>query len=165
VKLLLINDEPQILEMIEKNLGEEFEIITANCAEDALDILLIYKPDAIVVDFTLPDMTGAEFSKRIRKNLKFDYVPIVILTDSESHTTVHASYQSGADALLEKPITIEEIRSTIKKLVEGQRFSKAILKRLYRNKYNDKKNTEDDPTDLDEEPGHDEEPADPTTPE
>ena len=149
MKLLVIDDEPQILEMIEKNLGQEFEIVTANCAEDALDILLIYKPDAIVVDFVLPDMTGADFSKRIRKNLKFDYVPIIILTASESHTTVHASYQSGADALLEKPITIEEIRTTIKKLVEGQRFSKAILKRLYRDKYNKKKVADEEPQNPD----------------
>ena len=79
-KILLVDDEPDIVEFLKYNLEQQnFEVIVGHNGEEALS-KLSEKPDLIVLDIMMPKLDGFETCKRIRQNKEFENVPIVFLT-------------------------------------------------------------------------------------
>ena len=72
-KILIVDDEENILTMFQRSLRKEYEVLGATSPTEATELLESQKVDAIVVDFELPEISGKEFIKIIRKNRKFDY--------------------------------------------------------------------------------------------
>jgi len=134
-KILIVDDEENILTMFQRSLRKEYEVLGATSPTEATELLESQKVDAIVVDFELPEISGKEFIKIIRKNRKFDYVPILVLTAHETHMAVTSSFQSGADDFLAKPATVAEVREKLNQLIRSQKFSRTLKQHLSRKKY------------------------------
>ena len=104
-KILIIDDEPDILEFLSYNLKKEgFKIYTASDGEIGLEKTYKYQPDLIIADVMMPNMDGIEMCEKIRSNKDFDNVLILFLTARSEDYTHIAVLESGADDFISKPI-------------------------------------------------------------
>lgn len=121
-KILLVDDEPDILEFLGYNLKKEgYEVYTANNGREALSIAARIKPHLIILDVMMPDLDGIETCKEIRSLDGLKHVLIAFLTARGEDYSQIAGFDAGADDYITKPIKPRVFISRIKALL--RRFS------------------------------------------
>lgn len=108
-KILIIDDEEMILSMMEKCLGEEFSVYTAENAKKALELLNVI-PDIILLDINMPEMDGLELCKLIRGRIS---CPIIFLTARVTERDVIRGLSVGGDDYITKPFSMDELLARI----------------------------------------------------
>jgi two-component system, OmpR family, alkaline phosphatase synthesis response regulator PhoP len=116
-KVLLADDEPDILEILMYNLQSEgYEVITAKDGDDALAKAKKEKPDLIVLDIMMPYKNGLEVCKILRAQSEFDNTLIMMLTALSDDETEIKGLESGADDYVSKPISPKVFKSRVNAL-------------------------------------------------
>lgn len=108
-KILIIDDEEMILSMMEKCLGEEFSVYTAENAQKALELLNVI-PDIILLDINMPEMDGLELCQLIRGHIS---CPIIFLTARVTERDVIKGLSVGGDDYITKPFRMDELLARI----------------------------------------------------
>lgn len=108
-KILIIDDEEMILSMMEKCLGEEFSVYTAENAKKALELLNVI-PDIILLDINMPEMDGLELCQLIRGHIS---CPIIFLTARVTEWDVIKGLSVGGDDYITKPFRMDELLARI----------------------------------------------------
>lgn len=117
-KILIADDEPDILDIISYNLEKEgFEIITAKDGQQALELSKIHKPDLLILDIMMPYKTGIEVCNLLRMIPEFKKTPIAILTALSDESSHIRGLDSGADDYISKPISPKVLVSRINALL------------------------------------------------
>lgn len=115
-KILVIDDEPMILESVGYNLKQEgYEVLTANNGEDGLNLALNANPDLILLDLMLPGMNGMEVCRSIRQRSE---VPIIMLTAKEGEIDRVLGLELGADDYVTKPFSMRELLARVKTVLK-----------------------------------------------
>jgi two-component system alkaline phosphatase synthesis response regulator PhoP len=118
VKILLVDDEPDIVEFLGYNLKKEgYAILTASNGKDAIEIAKKEMPQLIVLDVMMPDMDGIETCREIREQKGLQDVLIAFLTARSEDYTQIAGFEVGADDYITKPIKPRVFISRIKALL------------------------------------------------
>ena len=130
--ILVIEDEPDIAELIQINLEEDgFEVICSNTAADGYRKIRLLIPDLVVLDLMLPDTPGIDLCKLIRQNKKFNQIPIIIATARASEADVVLGLEAGADDYITKPFSMRElsarIRAILRRNQRGQLINDSII--------------------------------------
>jgi two-component system alkaline phosphatase synthesis response regulator PhoP len=113
-KILLVDDEEDILEFLKYNLEREnFEVLVSTNGEDALK-QLSQSPDLIVLDIMMPGMDGFELYELIKKNKEFQEIPIIFLTAKSGETDEIKGLNLGASDYIQKPISPKKLIARIK---------------------------------------------------
>ena len=113
-KILLVDDEQDIVEFLQYNLEKEgFDVITAYDGKEALE-KIIEKPDLIVLDVMMPNMDGYEVCSRIRATNGFRETPIIFLTAKSSEMDEVKGLELGADDFIQKPVSPKKIIARVK---------------------------------------------------
>lgn len=116
-KILIADDEPDILEIIEYNLTKEgYEVITAKDGQQALDKARAEQPALIILDIMMPMKTGIEVCNILRSQPEFNDTLIVMLTALSDETSHIKGLDSGADDYISKPISPKVLVSRINAL-------------------------------------------------
>jgi two-component system alkaline phosphatase synthesis response regulator PhoP len=114
-KILIVEDEKDIIKMIEYNLKKEgFKVIAARDGEDALDLVLRQCPDLILLDLMLPGIDGLEVCKTLKKDPKTASIPIIMLTAKSQESDKVVGLELGADDYVAKPFSPRELIARIK---------------------------------------------------
>ncbi len=117
-KILLVDDEPDILEILEFNLRKEgFEVATAGNGEEGLEQARSFRPDLIVLDIMMPVMDGVEVCRQLRADATFDNTIITFLTAREEDYSQIAALDTGGDDYITKPIRPRVLISRVKALL------------------------------------------------
>lgn len=118
-KILLIEDDEFLSEVLIKRLDEDgYEVTLSKTAVDGLVILKDLKPDLILLDLILPEMSGFEFLKKIKANPNFSAVPVVILSNLSQEKEKNEAKALGAiDYLIKATYTTKEILDRIKEII------------------------------------------------
>ena len=117
-KILLVDDEPDILEFISYNLNKEgFEVFTSNNGKDAIKIAIDEKPALIILDVMMPDVDGIETCRVIRETPELKEVLIAFLTARNEDYSQIAGFDAGADDYINKPIKPRVLISRVKALL------------------------------------------------
>jgi len=119
-KILLVDDEVDILEFLKYNLEQDnFEVLVSSNGKDAL-IKLTKNPDLIVLDIMMPEMDGFELYQQIKKNKDYQNIPIIFLTAKSGETDEIKGLDLGASDYIQKPISpkklIARIKSNLRKI-------------------------------------------------
>jgi two-component system alkaline phosphatase synthesis response regulator PhoP len=118
-KILLVDDEPDILEFIGYNLRkEEFQVFTASNGSDAIKLALEINPHLILLDVMMPEMDGIETCESIRRNEKLKNVLIAFLTARGEDYSQIAGFDAGGDDYITKPIKPKVLVSRVKALLK-----------------------------------------------
>ncbi|MFA6358297.1 MAG: response regulator [Candidatus Omnitrophota bacterium] len=126
-KILIVEDEKDIIKMIEYNLKKEgFRVIDARDGEDALDLAGREHPDLILLDLMLPGMDGLEVCKTLKKESKTISIPIIMLTAKSQETDKVVGLELGADDYITKPFSprelIARIRAVMRRAAEKEKL-------------------------------------------
>jgi two-component system, OmpR family, alkaline phosphatase synthesis response regulator PhoP len=117
-KILIADDEQDILEIISYNLEKEgFEVITAKDGMQALELSKIHKPDLVILDIMMPYKSGIEVCNLLRMLPEFKKTPIAILTALSDESSHIKGLDSGADDYISKPISPKVLVSRINALL------------------------------------------------
>ena len=120
VKLLLIEDDPNLSFVISDHLSQEgFEVITATNGEDGLQKFLLYDINLCLVDVMMPKMDGFTLAREIRKRNEF--VPILFLTARSMEEDRLKGFEIGRDDYIGKPFSIAELTHRINVFIRRSR--------------------------------------------
>jgi excisionase family DNA binding protein len=110
-KVLVVDDDPDLVEIITKHLEEDgrFEVRVATTGFDAGMLVKDYHPDLIVLDVMLPDINGKEVCHRVRSDASMEDVRIVCISGMIEEDKVQELRLAGADDFLPKPFDVEEL--------------------------------------------------------
>jgi two-component system alkaline phosphatase synthesis response regulator PhoP len=117
-KILLVDDEPDILEFLSYNLKKEgYTVFTAENGKEAIPLAKKENPELIVLDVMMPDMDGMEVCRELRKIPSLKYSLIAFLTARNEDYSQIVGFDSGADDYITKPIKPNVFISRIKGLL------------------------------------------------
>ena len=117
-KILLVDDETDILEIVSYNLVQEgFEIFTASNGREAILKAIKEVPDLIIMDVMMPEMDGMEACENIRRIPALNHVIITFLTARSEDYSQVAGFDAGADDYITKPIKPKLLVSKVKALL------------------------------------------------
>jgi DNA-binding response OmpR family regulator len=115
IKILIVDDEPHIVKLIRLSLDpQKYEIYEAYSGLEALEIAKTVYPDLITLDIMMPNMSGYEVCKLLKKNPLTSYIPILMLSAKTELKDKMASIMTGADDYLTKPFDPDELENKIK---------------------------------------------------
>ncbi len=118
-KVLIVDDEPDIVESIKFNLElEQIECIIACDGEEALSKAKAEYPDLIILDIMLPKMNGYKVSRLLKFDESYKKIPIIMLTARAQEADVKLGEETGADEYLTKPFDMETLIALVKKYIE-----------------------------------------------
>lgn len=116
--ILLVDDEPDILEFVSYNLSKEgYNVFTSSNGNDAIEIAKREKPDLIILDVMMPDLDGIETCRVIRETPELKNTLIAFLTARNEDYSQIAGFDAGADDYINKPIKPRVLVSRIKALL------------------------------------------------
>jgi two-component system alkaline phosphatase synthesis response regulator PhoP len=114
-KVLIVDDEPNILELLEYNLKKEgYDIIRADTGEKAVAILEDIKPDIVLLDQMLPGIDGLGVLKKIRANDMLSDMPVILVTAKSEEIDKIIGLELGADDYVTKPFSVRELAARVK---------------------------------------------------
>ena len=114
-RIFIIEDEPSIIQLIQHNLEKNGFIVSSSLnGNDGLKELKKFQPDLLLLDWMLPDLSGIEICKSIRKDNSFKSLPIIMLTAKGEEEDKIKGLDSGVDDYLTKPFSFNELESRIK---------------------------------------------------
>ncbi|MCB1056430.1 MAG: response regulator [Acidobacteria bacterium] len=102
--------------------SEELEVLTATTGEKALSVLGSQRVQAILLDLTLPGISGQELCRRLRHNPRYRRTPIIMLTADEKPDTMFAGLQAGADDFIAKSADFEVVRARLRVQLRRQKL-------------------------------------------
>jgi len=109
-RILIVDDEPDILELLEYNLRQAgYSVVTANDGASALSSVRDQHPDLILLDLMLPDVSGTEVCKQLRKDPATELIPIMMITARSEEIDRVVGFEIGADDYITKPFSPREL--------------------------------------------------------
>jgi two-component system alkaline phosphatase synthesis response regulator PhoP len=116
-KILIADDEPDILEIVSFNLeAEGYEVFTAKNGDEAIDVAKKTQPDLIILDVMMPKKNGFEVCNILRSQLEFKETLIIFLTALNDETTEIKGLNTGGDDYITKPISPKILISRVNAL-------------------------------------------------
>ena len=114
-KILIVEDEPNQVELIEFNLNSEgYEVVVARDGEEALNLAEEENPDLILLDWMLPKVSGIEVCRQLRRSKMTREIPIVMLTARSEESDKIRGLDIGADDYITKPYSIKELLARVR---------------------------------------------------
>ncbi len=116
-KVLIVDDEPDILEIVSYNLSKEgYEIYTAKDGNEAIEKAKLLRPDLIILDIMMPKKTGVEVCQILRSQTLFEDTLIIFLTALSDEASQIKGLETGADDYVNKPISPKVLVSRVNAL-------------------------------------------------
>lgn len=110
MRVLLVDDEPFYFKLIRNSLkAAEYELEYAKSSAEGLAKIPSFLPEMLIVDLKLPDINGFEILERLRRDPKFSYVPVIVITSKDELSEKLKAFELGADDYLVKPFQPEEL--------------------------------------------------------
>ena len=156
--IFVVEDEKPILTLLTYNLQKEgYKVSSSSNGEEALSSIKEKKPDLVLLDWMLPDLSGIDICKNIRKDNSFKDLPIIMLTAKGEQEDKIKGLDSGIDDYLTKPFSFNELMARIKAVLrrsnpntvsDNLEFEDLVLDRIEKRVYRDKKEIQLGPTEF-----------------
>jgi two-component system alkaline phosphatase synthesis response regulator PhoP len=131
-KILVVDDEEDILELLKYNLSREgYQVFCTTSGEKTLNLVKTETPDLIVLDLMLPGMDGLEVARRLKDNPHTKNVPIVMLTAKGEEADIVTGLELGADDYVTKPfsprILLARVRAVLRRKGQESQDKTAVI--------------------------------------
>lgn len=117
-RILIIDDDPDILDVLQLTLSDRFDVIAAPNGAEGLKAARAGNPELIITDYMMPVMTGPEFCKELRKDVLLSHLPIIMLTGRGDIKDMVDGIDAGADDYLIKPFEPESLLARINMIMK-----------------------------------------------
>lgn len=116
-KILTIDDDPDILDVLQLTLADQYEVIQAKNGVEGMHIIQQKIPDLIVCDYVMPVMNGREFCRSIKKDILLQHIPVIMLTGKGEIRDRVEGIEAGVDDYVVKPFAPDELLARIKMIL------------------------------------------------
>ncbi len=124
--VLVVDDQPANIRLLDAVLSPRgYRVLTAASGEQALDVLRDERPHVVLLDIMMPGMDGYEVCRRIREHPATAYLPVVMITASDTQEKLRA-VEAGADDFVTKPFDQAELLARVKSLVRVKRYHDTV---------------------------------------
>ena len=157
-KIFIIEDEPSIIQLVQHNLEKNGFIVSSSLnGNDGLKELKKFQPDLLLLDWMLPDFSGIEICKNIRKDNSFKNLPVIMLTAKGEEEDKIKGVDSGVDDYLTKPFSFNELMARIKAVLrrsnpntvsDNLKFDDLMLDRIEKRVFRDGQEIKLGPTEF-----------------
>jgi len=127
-KILVVDDEPVNIKLITAILENDYEIIPAYSGREALEKISSDKPDIVLLDIMMPEISGYEVCEKIRQQDNTRFIPVVMVTALTGLEDKIKAIEAGADDFLTKPISVVELVARVKSLLKTKYFHDQLVK-------------------------------------
>ncbi len=121
--VLVVDDAPMNLDVLSHSLSDEFEVITADCGETALDLAAEYLPDIIVLDIRMPKMDGYEVCGQLKHSPITRGIPVIFLTAMLEEADEAHGLALGAVDYITKPVSPALVKARVRNHIDLKRRS------------------------------------------
>lgn len=123
--ILIVEDNVEMQNYEHSQLEDEYNVLTANNGEEALKVLAANDDIALIVsDVMMEPMGGFELCRNVKNDVNFSHIPIILLTALTLDSAKVEGMESGADSYIEKPFSMDYLRSSIKNLLRHRQNAK-----------------------------------------
>ena len=157
-KIFIIEDEPSIIQLVQHNLEKNGFIVSSSVnGNDGLKELKKFQPDLLLLDWMLPDLSGVEICKNIRKDASYNNLPVIMLTAKGEEEDKIKGLDSGVDDYLTKPFSFNELMARIKAVLrrsnpntvsDNLKFDDLMLDRIEKRVFRDDQEIKLGPTEF-----------------
>jgi len=157
-RIFIIEDEPSIIQLVQHNLEKNGFIVSSSLnGNDGLKELKKFQPDLLLLDWMLPDLSGVEICKSIRKDNSFKSLPVIMLTAKGEEEDKIKGLDSGVDDYLTKPFSFNELMARIKAVLrrsnpniisDSLEYEDLILDRIEKRVFRDQQEISLGPTEF-----------------
>jgi len=116
-KIVTIDDDPDILDVLDLTLSELYEINQANNGQEGLSLVQKTLPDLIICDYMMPVMNGREFCKQLKSDILLRHIPVIMLTGKGEVQDRIDGIEAGVDDYMVKPFAPDELLARIKMIL------------------------------------------------
>ncbi|MGN6493635.1 MAG: response regulator transcription factor [Agriterribacter sp.] len=118
--ILLVDDEEEILDFLERTLSSRYTILRAENGRRALELLEAEAVQLVVSDVMMDEMDGFELCRQIKSNFRHSHIPVILLTAKNTLQSKVEGLELGADAYIEKPFSKEHLQAQIASLLANR---------------------------------------------
>ena len=157
-RIFIIEDEPSIIQLVQHNLEKNGFLVSSSLnGNDGLKELKKFRPDLLLLDWMLPDLSGIEICKNIRKDNSFKNLPVIMLTAKGEEEDKIKGLDSGVDDYLTKPFSFNELMARIKAVLrrsnpntvsDNLKFDDLMLDRIEKRVFRDGQEIKLGPTEF-----------------
>ena len=127
--IAIVEDNAEILQYLSKELSESYNIIQAMDGQQAIELMQLENVQLVISDIMMPVMDGIELCRRMKNDLQFSHIPIILLTAKNSINAKIEGLEVGADAYIEKPFSMEHLVAQIANLLNNRNIIKEYFAR------------------------------------
>lgn len=114
--LLVVEDSEEMKSYLCKELGKDYKVLSAANGEDAIVVLQNHKVDMVISDIMMPVMDGYQLCNRIKNDIEFSHIPVILMTAAVGVKTHIETLDVGAEGYIEKPFSIDLLKAQINNL-------------------------------------------------
>lgn len=126
--ILVVDDNTANLALVQKILGREYRIAAANSGMAALKYLENHRPDLILMDIDMPQMSGFQVIEQLKENSEYSSIPVIFLTGDKSSETETLCFKKGAVDFVSKPFVPDVLLSRVGRILELESYSNNLEK-------------------------------------
>lgn len=119
-RILVVEDNPDLNFVLRNMLARHYEVFSAGNGVEAMEIIRKENIDLIVSDVMMPEMDGYELCSRLKNDLDYSHIQIILLTARTEDEDVVEAYKAGADAYIPKPFSVKRLNARISNLLEAR---------------------------------------------
>ena len=117
-RILIIDDDPDIRDVLDLSLSDYYTISAASNGKEGLEMVKIKNPDLIITDYNMPVMNGPEFCRQLRRDILLRHLPVIMLTGKGETKDMVTGIESGADDYLVKPFEPDTLLARIRMILK-----------------------------------------------
>lgn len=120
--LLIVEDNRELRDYLVEKLSEDFKVFEATNGEEGIEKTTKLGPDIVVSDVMMPKKSGLELCKHIKSSPELCHIPVILLTAQTSKQNRMDGFYTGADAYIEKPFNLAELKLRITTIIKNQKL-------------------------------------------
>ncbi|MBI3618333.1 MAG: response regulator [Candidatus Omnitrophica bacterium] len=118
MKVLTVDDDPDILDVLNLTLSEHYQVFQASDGKAGMELVLQKMPDLVICDYMMPVMNGRELCKALKKDILLRHIPVIMLTGKGEVQDRISGIEAGADDYMIKPFDPDELLVRIKSILK-----------------------------------------------
>ena len=119
--IMIVEDTEDMREFLVRNFEDTYNVVAAADGSEAMKILERKSCDLIISDILMPEMNGFEFLAKVREDRILNHIPFILLSAIDTSDTKIQGLESGADAYIEKPFSLNYLKATVKSLLDNRK--------------------------------------------
>lgn len=121
-RIMVVDNEEEVRELLDLSLRNDYEVTTARDGVEAIENIVLYQPDLLIVDIMMPKMNGYQLIQTMRRNVAYKDLPILVVSGKATPRDQAYVQRLGGTAFIPKPFDIETVQDKVRELTSAPEF-------------------------------------------